>query len=168
MSNDNFKHKEAFALMWYACEPPTLSRLQSMGVPLAAGCGHRERIWNSRDGVTPFGGLICTSCGASGLNGGMRHVDWHLDAPMPGHRLRIGQLFFRDGTTADAITIIKRRIRILKLRGQPVPDDIAERLLNDARHDVGDEWPKGWPMVDRFDRAMAHRAGYNDEELRGA
>ena len=34
-------HAEAFKLMIYACENPD--------------CLHQEKIWNSRDGVTPFG-----------------------------------------------------------------------------------------------------------------
>lgn len=39
-------HAEAFCLMWYQCKD----------------CGAKERIWNSRDGVTPFG-MRCPSCG---------------------------------------------------------------------------------------------------------
>lgn len=39
-------HREAFWLMLYTCKD----------------CGHKEKIWNSRDGVTPFG-TTCTICG---------------------------------------------------------------------------------------------------------
>jgi len=42
------RHAEAFKLMIYACS-----------------CGHRETIWNSRDGVTPA------------VAGGHAARDWH-------------------------------------------------------------------------------------------
>src|SRR5438128_138761 len=48
-------HGEAFMLMWYECR----------------GCGARERVWNSRDGVTPFG-MGCASCGTDN----MLHTNW--------------------------------------------------------------------------------------------
>lgn len=127
-----YVHKEAFCLMWYTCP-----------------CGHRERIWNSRDGVTPFGGLRCPSCGESGLKGGLTHTDFHLDDCQPDHKMIDGQMFFRDGTTGDAITIIKRRIRIFAERGQSIPERVAERLLDAARNQR-DEWRPGWPMLDRY------------------
>lgn len=137
-----YKHKEAFCLMWYAC-----------------ACGHRERIWNSRDGVTPFGGLLCVSCGGKGLEDrGLRHEHFNRDEPAPTHMLRLGQLYFRDGTVADAITIIKRRISAFAERGQAIPAEIAERLLEQARTQTGDEWNKGWPMLDRWDQAKANAA----------
>lgn len=127
-----FRHKEAFALMWYACP-----------------CGHRERIWNSRDGVTPFGGLLCTSCGGKGLERhGLSHIDFHLDEYAPDHKLQVGQLFFRDGTAADSIDIIERRIAALAKMGQPVPDNVASALRCDAINQTG-EWRQGWPTVGR-------------------
>jgi hypothetical protein len=63
-----YQHKEAFALMWYAC-----------------ACGHRERFWNSRDGVTPFGGIECPSCGEKGMSmtGGLSHIRFDLDEHAP-------------------------------------------------------------------------------------
>lgn len=130
-----YDHPEAFALMWYACN-----------------CGHRERIWNSRDGVTPFGGVSCISCGGS-----LTHVDFKLDEPRPDHELRLGQLFWRDGTAGDAITIIKNRIRIWQERRKPMPEEIAEQLLEDARNQTG-EWGRRWPMLDRWDKAKLNNA----------
>lgn len=123
---------EAYALMWYACP-----------------CGHRERIWNSRDGVTPFAGILCPSCGGKGLEQrGLSHVDWQLDECRPDHKLVDGQRFFRNGTAVDAVAIIERRL-VLIARQQEVPADIAERLRRDARDQAG-EWQPGWPMVDRY------------------
>lgn len=126
-------HREAFALMWYACP-----------------CGHRERIWNSRDGVTPFGGLLCTSCGGRGLEQrGLVHVDWHLDECSPEHKLVEGQRFFRDGTADDAIRIIERRLASFARNGRVVPEQIAAQLRRNAREQTN-EWISGWPMIDRY------------------
>lgn len=47
---EEYRHAEAFCLMTYLCK----------------GCGHREVIWNSRDGVTPFA-ATCPSCGGATL-----------------------------------------------------------------------------------------------------
>ena len=70
-----YNHKEAFCLMTYRCKD----------------CGFEERIWNSRDGVTPFG-LACPSCKGHDHV----HADWQNDRcnPLfglfmqPGQRLR--------------------------------------------------------------------------------
>lgn len=136
----DYKHKEAFALMWYAC-----------------ACGHRERVWNSRDGVTPYGGGLCISCGGKGLDDrGLRHTDFHLDFPAPDHKLHDGQLYFRDGTPEEAVAIIKRRIKAIDAAAarkvepfKPIPDDVKARLLDDARNCTG-EWNKGWPWSERW------------------
>lgn len=114
------QHAERFALMWYACK-----------------CGHRERLWNLRDGVTPFG-LGCPSCG--GLE--LMHVDWKRDEAAPGHRLNRGQRFFRDGTAADAKAILRRRFELY-----PAPDEVQASLFADAEEQTG-EWLPGWPMID--------------------
>ena len=123
------RHVEAFKLMWYEC-----------------GCGHRERAWNSRDGVTPFG-TQCPSCG-----GNLQHVD--MDEYAPAHQPFIGQLVWRDGTPDEAVRIIRRRIKIynetereryvdelivnarLSAEGKIRPDD--SRFVN--------EFQLGWPV----------------------
>lgn len=79
-------HAEGHALMWYACE-----------------CGHRERIWNSRDGVTPFL-LPCPSCGATTLE----HVDRKSDELHPKYSPHEGQRVFVDMTRNQAERIIAR------------------------------------------------------------
>lgn len=128
-----YQHAEAFCLMWYAC-----------------GCGHRERIWNSRDGVTPFGGVGCTSCARPQL----RHVNWALDERAPDHRLTIGQRYFRDGTADDAVAIVEDQVARAAASGHPIPDDIADMLRAHARAQTG-EWRAGWPKVDTWDAAKA-------------
>lgn len=89
MSKQQFK--EAFCLMWYACK-----------------CGHQERIWNSRDGVTPFS-LPCPSCDAPTLS----HDRWTEDRYAPDHKLHLGQRFWRDGTPDEAEAIMHRRLDAL-------------------------------------------------------
>jgi hypothetical protein len=121
-----YKHAEAFALMWYACE----------------ACSHRERIWNSRDGITPFG-TTCPSCGDH-----MSHTDWHSDIDVPHHKLRVGQRFWRDGTPAEAVAIMERR-----LKSHSVGALKRKNLLEWAgSKDPEGEFRKGWPILDIFER----------------
>lgn len=85
-----YRHKEAFALMWYECR----------------NCDHKERMWNSRDGVTPFG-TTCPSCGLPDL----MHVAWHLDVCEPNYRPRRGQRVWIDMTEAHASAIADRNLQ---------------------------------------------------------
>lgn len=118
-------HGEAFMLMWYACKD----------------CGHRERLWNSRDGVTPFG-ITCTSCG-----GISNHVDWKADEYAPDHKLVAGQRFFRDGTPDEAEAIMRRRVE--RSRGTPYSPDAptVRKLIREARSGESHEFQKGWPSI---------------------
>ena len=81
-------HVEAFCLMWYACP-----------------CGHRERFWNSRDGVTPFG-TVCPSCNKPDLH----HVDFFRDTYAPDHKPAHGQRLWVGMTRARATEIADARI----------------------------------------------------------
>ena len=116
-------HGEAFMIMWYACK-----------------CGHRERIWNSRDGVTPFGAL-CPSCG-----GTMSHVDWGRDEYAPDHKPARYQRYWRDGTPDEAEAIMRRRIE--GMRGGPyeASSEVVEELIASARAGEN-EFQPGWPML---------------------
>ena len=60
-----FNHREAYCIMTYRCKC----------------CGFEERIWNSRDGVTPFC-IACPSCGKPEHY----HEDWHNDRYAPSHQ----------------------------------------------------------------------------------
>jgi hypothetical protein len=129
-ASPKYVHKEAFCLMWYACK----------------SCGHRERIWNSRDGVTPFG-CDCPSCSA----GIMHHVRWEDDACTPDHNLKVGQKFWRDGTADEAEGIMRRRIEKAKGTRWEATAEVAENLIRCAREEgEGGEFQKGWPMFDIF------------------
>lgn len=117
-------HAEAFALMWYRCE----------------SCGHTERFWNSRDGVTPFG-CGCPSCGQT-----LSHSDWQRDVYAPDHKLRYGQRFWRDGTPDEAEAIMRRRIDRLKNTHLGCDPKDEKELIEYARSGEG-EFQKGWPML---------------------
>lgn len=119
-----FIHKEAFALMWYGCEV----------------CDHNERIWNSRDGVTPFG-TTCPSCGNI-----MRHYDWLRDERAPDHQLLPGQKYWRDGTPEEAIALIDRRAQKFAAQGHVIPEDVLTSMKAEVGDDEG-EFRKGWPFL---------------------
>lgn len=74
-----FGHAEAFCLMWYRDKVT----------------GERERLWNSRDGVTPM--FIGSTAGNEAS-----HVDWHLDECRPNHVPKIGDRIFVDLTLERA------------------------------------------------------------------
>jgi hypothetical protein len=120
-----YTHKEAFALMWYACK-----------------CGHRERIWNSRDGVTPFG-ASCPSCSTGIIN----HVDWQNDVCAPDHKPNRWQKIWRDGTPDEAEAIMRRRIERYKGGPWEPSANAAADLILLAREAQG-EFRKGWPALD--------------------
>lgn len=128
-------HGEAFCLMWYECK----SRM----------CGHRERIWNSRDGVTPFG-MTCPSCGGHELY----HAYFGSDKYAPDHQLRDGQRFWRDGTPDEAEAYIRRRIEAMRGDYPCTPEKEAE-LIRLARSGESHEFQKGWPMLDTHDSLKA-------------
>lgn len=85
MNLEGRSHVKAFCLMWYQCKE----------------CSHTEQIWNSRDGVTPFGAQ-CPSCGGS-----MWHISWHMDKYAPNHKLHFGQKFWRDASTEEWLALFK-------------------------------------------------------------
>lgn len=120
---------EAFCLMWYTCK-----------------CGHRERIWNSRDGITPFA-MSCPSCG----NATLQHTHWNSDEPAPNHKLHEGQRFWRDGTPDDAEAIMTRRLDSIP-KDSPYRVDAEKRaeLIAIARSGKEHEFAPGWPKLDIF------------------
>lgn len=75
-------------LMWYKCEK----------------CGKKERIWNSRPGVTPFI-IDCSDCA-----GAMQHDNFHLDEHAPNHHPEKGDRIFIDWTKEAAEQKYKKQI----------------------------------------------------------
>jgi hypothetical protein len=101
-------HAEAFCLMWYACHE----------------CGHRERMWNSRDGVTPFG-TACPSCQQPTL----QHTDFHRDTYAPNHQPALGQRIWVAMTRERAEFLIQVRLLAMRARG---PLDITPERLKES------------------------------------
>lgn len=123
-----YQHVEAFCLMWYTCDGKTSYEGTSISrgfAPqlIARPCGALIRIWNSRDGVTPFG-MQCPSCG-----GDMHHVMHHPllpDVSVPDHQLHHGQYFWRDATRDDYQWMYRK---VLETKDQVFVDAlIAEQL----------------------------------------
>lgn len=89
------KHAEAFCLMHYQCKD----------------CGHLERIWNSRDGVTPFS-MRCPSCGNKNEPmGNMFHVAFNRDEYVPDYKLNRFQKYWRNITADEAANAMRARFR---------------------------------------------------------
>ena len=122
-----FTFPDAFMLMWYACS-----------------CGHRERIWNNRDGVVPLA-MGCPSCGKRGLC----HVQWDHDVQAPEHVPYPGQGIWRNGTPDEARMIMGKRLD--KCVGTQYEVDATRRaeLLEIAASGSEFEFAPGWPMFDR-------------------
>lgn len=78
------KHAEAYCWMTYHC----------------VKCHAEERIWNSRDGVTPFI-VPCFVCG-----GVSQHIRWNEDAPENGPFLKKGQRIFVDSLDKEGDPVL--------------------------------------------------------------
>lgn len=119
--NDGFLQKEAFCMMTYHCNT----------------CHRSERIWNSRDGVTPF----CCHC----LCGGeMRHINWSGDRRDVNHLPKRGDRIFID--LPKAVHAIYMKIRVDKFWLDPnIPkfketkEEVVEELLK--------TWKEGEPFL---------------------
>lgn len=111
-----YKHVEAFCLMWYRCE--------------RQNCGHMERIWNSRDGVTPFT-TQCPSCGEASFT----HAYFGSDLRAKGHRLHPFQKYWCDMTDADATAATDRYAERINERypEKPLTPDAVQAIFDDIR-----------------------------------
>lgn len=104
------RHVEAFCLMWYACS-----------------CGHQERYWNSRDGVTPYC-TQCPSCDSPDM-GSLQHVRWREDAYAPGYKPHHGQRLWVDMTRERAEAYARGRIDAAAEHGHTFPPERLESLV---------------------------------------
>lgn len=138
-------HGEAFCLMTYSCvgkHVPAAPGSKNF-MDRTEGCGHREIIWNSRDGVTPFG-MGCPSCG-----GDLQHVSWSADVYTPNHKPNHGQGIWRDGTPDDAERIMRKRIESCIGTQYECNAARTEELVQIARNGGEGEFQTGWPMFTR-------------------
>lgn len=122
-----YKHREAYCLMNYKCED----------------CKHYEVIWNSRDGVTPFG-TACPSC-----SGSLMHVYFFSDKCVPDHKLNKFQKYWRDGTLEEAKMILKHRCIDFRAQGYDMGGVDDETFIEEVLAD-GHEFQKGWPRLDIY------------------
>jgi hypothetical protein len=123
-------HGEAFCLMLYRCR----------------NCALIEVIWNSRDGVTPFG-VPCRreECNRTNMGSPMLHVEWHLDQVMPDFTPWPGMRIFRDGSVEEARDIMRRRLESAKGTEYELPPEKWDELIE---HAVIDSFQPGWPKIE--------------------
>jgi hypothetical protein len=105
-------------------------------------CGHEERIWNSRDGVTPF----CMWCRQPGCTGTAQHVEWENDHYDPEHIPQHGEMLWID--MPESIKRPLARIRINRMQTDwPVSEaelpEIIESICEGFR--AGEPWLIVWP-----------------------
>lgn len=110
---------ERFALMEYRC-----------GL-----CGAFERIWNSRNAVTPF----CVDCATPNCSGLKQHVNWTHDARIY-HLPDVADRVFISVTHELAAEIARKKLdRFIAKGHDPVGDRPRELVLKEwAEHIYGD------------------------------
>lgn len=121
---NGYNHAEAFKLMKYASDGDGGTD------PLV------ERIWNSRDGVTPF---VVSNHPDTRKRFGlveMRHVDWgqdRIEPFWPHVGLRVGDRIFVDMTKERARELAEASLqRILETEPDFIPEEDREGWLADA------------------------------------
>jgi hypothetical protein len=117
MKGAKYQHAEAFCLMQY-----------SDGKEV-------EILWNSRDGVTPFG--IRSRDGKRE----MRHVNWQFDRPAPGHVPKVGDRVFVD-LTIEKAREYRRRFTEAHWNNRDYPmsdrwDSVEQAIEELAQSDMG-------------------------------
>ena len=91
------------------------------------GCGHKERIWNARPHVTPFGGVPCPECSDT-----MTHAFFGSDVHVPDYRPVKGELIFIDTPPELALISAKRTLaNYAGVEGAPTAEDLALNNLSD-------------------------------------
>lgn len=114
-SEPKHNHAEAFRLMRYVCED----------------CGYSEIVWNSRDGVTPFG-MMCRRCRS--IN--MMHHNWDKDVYAPDHIPHQGQGIWIDMPESLKPTLARMRAAVFE-----GPDEERESLIQALIEDMGPGTP---------------------------
>jgi hypothetical protein len=102
-NKEKLMQAEAYMIMTYECKE----------------CKIKERIWNSRDGVTPF--LVgCKVC-----DGIMKHIDWDKDGFDPDYQPKDDDRVFVDLTMQRALEKASRQV---------------EKMWNDPVHPMSKRW----------------------------
>lgn len=100
-----YNQVEAYCIMTYQCENQA--------------CGKEERIWNSRDGVTPFT-IGCRYCG-----GMASHVRWNEDRRVVNYKPKPGERIFINMTEEMARVLAEKRVD--QFKGTPYERTGQER-----------------------------------------
>ena len=138
METKKYQHAEAFHVMEYECRNPTNG----------FGCGAKEKIWNSRDGVTPFT-VDCPQC----KTGTMFHHNWQSDIHDENYKPLPGQRIFRDGRPEEARECLLKRWesmdesfkRSMNIEYRWTMEETRERVIAGA---LESEFQQGWPMIE--------------------
>lgn len=108
--NTIYNHVEAFCIMTYKCDY----------------CHFEEKIWNSRDGVTPF--IIgCTRC-----RGEMQHINWEQDERNENYIPSEGSRVFIDFPDSLRKPFALKRIKLYENTHTVKPEEynnLLERLM---------------------------------------
>lgn len=119
--DDDPSSGDAWKLMWYVCDE----------------CRHKERVWNARPHVTPFGGLPCDGCGEPT----MTHAFFGSDEEAVDHRPVKGDLIFIDTPPELALIYAKRIVDQAAGRDDMPDPPPAEKLALSNLSDFGGHPP---------------------------
>ena len=99
------------------------------------------RIWNSRDGVTPF---IVSRQGQE-----LTHVRWESDVYAPLHRPSPGDLVFIDMTMERALPSAEERMR--RLEGRGGFEECQKAYSGASREEIIQRWAESYVYHDGAD-----------------
>lgn len=111
--SNKYNQVEAFCLMTYQCET----------------CGKEERLWNSRDGVTPYT-IGCRYCG-----GMASHIRWNEDRRAVNYKPRPGERIFVDMTPERARVLAEKRVEYFKGTAYERPKEETAKLIESLTKD---------------------------------
>lgn len=123
LENGGFIHKEAFCIMEYHCKK----------------CNKSEKIWNARDGVTPF--MLGCKCG-----GEMRHINWHGDKREVEHIPQDGERIFITLPKEIHDIYMRKRIEAMWEQGSyPMKDHFGSK--QEAFKRLSETFEQGQPFI---------------------
>jgi hypothetical protein len=108
-------------------------------------CGKVEVLWNSRDGVTPFG-ISCSLC----VRGSMFHINWEEDKYEPKYIPIEGQRIFVDMPIEIKHVFVRKRIDKLwehpdfPMREYYGNKDEAFEALSNGTEKTNEPWAIVW------------------------
>lgn len=129
LSLQSSNHREAFCMMTYQCE----------------SCKKTVAIWNSRDGVTPFG----VNCVFDECKGSMKHIRWIDDVFFPEYEPKSGDYVFMDMPAEYMKILTVQRVETCWDTGKYAMKDFF-KTKEDATKELMKEFKFGQPMLSRI------------------